>query len=306
MPMPTLSRVCVVCAFLLSGALGARALAQPVAPADLRREIERLQAENLRLATQVQTLTTKLAEAETARDAASRRAEDLAQAVERMRVDLQRRTDQVGELTPRGQTPPTLDPQPATHAPVPEDPMAAPASLLAELQERYQAAFGADAPSGAMTAAQRKAIDEWCVEQGRTLRGPVEWRVRLSDLREVRRNERSVLMTVVDPASGLPIGDTLEVAVPRAFADRVARELGVERGPEKAPMWTLVGTLTAAPKLNADRPTPGVFNHPAFVGAFVEFGFDLDWKSATVLQMPAAPAAPAATSSTVGAPTPGS
>lgn len=291
MPIPVPVRLCVLIALVLgAGLVASPARAQPVSPAELRREIDRLQAENLRLATQVQTLTTRLSEAEEARDEASRRAEQLAIAVERLRGDLQTRNEQINELIPEGTDPPSLDPQAPTQAEVPADPMASPASLLAELQRRYAADLAGGeqhdpaAAVPALTPARRKQLDDWCVDQARAVHGPIEWRVRFTDLRQAARNDRRALMTVIDPPTGLPIGPTLEVAVPRALADRLARELGVDGGDDKAPLWTLTGTMTAAPKLNPDRPTPGVFNHPLFVGPFVEFDFGLDWRNVVVVE----------------------
>lgn len=258
------------------------ALAQPVAPADLRREIEKLQAENQRLATQVEDLTARLGAAEAARDEATLRAEALATELERLRQG----QPSTATGSPSPQAPVAAEPP----APIPVDPMASPASLLRELQRRYGEAFAHDdageSQPSPLTVSARRALESWCVEQSRSLRGEVRWRVRFTALRPLGRNERSVMLAVLDPESDRPIGEALEIAVPRQFADRLARELGPTGGDDKSPPWTLVGTLTARPALNPDRPTPGVFNHPVFVGPFVEFGFDLRWESVT----PVAPA----------------
>ena len=254
--------------------------------AELRREIDRLQAENASLASQVQALTTRLTQAQTARDQERSRADQLAAQVTQLVEQLRQGGAPAADPDPTEITPP--QPAAPTHAPVPADPLASPASLLAELQRRYAADLApTDAnptdPAAPLSGERRRKIDQWCVEQASLIQGPIEWRVRFTDFREAARRDYRALMTVTDPASGLPIGDALDVAVPRTLAERLARELTLGRDPDKAPLWTLTGTLAAAPKLNPDRPTPGVFNHPAFVGPYVEFDFHLTWRNVTVL-----------------------
>lgn len=278
-PIPTLL------ACLLMPVAASAACAQPVTPAELRREIDTLKADNLRLGAQVETLTTQLESMTAERDAARARADQLAAAVAQLREDLRLRGEQTDDPTTERPEGPAPVAAPPTHAPIPEDPMAAPASLLAELERRYAEELGTEHadPAARLSAERRRVLEDWCRTQARALRGPIEWRVRFTSLTELRRNERAALMTVIDSDSGLPIGPTIEVAVPRAHADRLARELGLAGGEDKSALFTLTGTLIAAPKVNADRPTPGVFNHPAFIGAYVEFAFDLDWRTLVVV-----------------------
>ncbi|MEZ6232607.1 MAG: hypothetical protein R3B68_00300 [Phycisphaerales bacterium] len=259
-----------------------RALAQPVSPADLRREIERLQSENQRLATQALTAEEQAREALARAEAAEARAAELARTVDR----LEARLAGLGgpfESTPQ---PPTTEPTPADPAPepadIPAEPLASPASLLLELQRRFEGDIAADIadPARPLTTADRRTLTDWCERQARELRGSVDWRVRLWDLRPLGRNDRSAMLVVLDPATDQPIGEPLEVLVPRAPADRLARAL--EHADENngvPPVWTLRGAIAAAPHVNPDRPTEGVFNHPLLVERFVEFGFELRWNA---------------------------
>jgi hypothetical protein len=275
-----------IAALVMALAPGVPAVAQPVAPAELRREIENLQVENQSLANQVRVLTDQLATLQA----------EHAAALERLRTveaENQFLREQGAQAAPPGAAAPTESTEPAaTHAPIPEDPLASPASMLAELQRRYNADFGPpadpnmapspppiDTAAPPLTSALRKALDLWCVGQARELRGPIEWRVRFTGLRALDRSDYAAMLTVIDPATGLPIGDTLEVAVPRDQAERLARELGPTGGDVKAPLWVLTGSIIARPRFSADRATAGVFNHPAFVGPYVEFGFELDWEA---------------------------
>lgn len=281
-----------VLAFVTAIWLAASASAQPVSPADLRREIEMLQAENQRLATQVQALTARVAEAEAERDVFRERAAESEREIARLRAAGGAETGPTGARAhPEPDRPGPLNPAEAS---IPADPLASPASLLAELQRRYEADLAGlietPGPGDRLTPSQRRVLVDWCSAQAREIRGSVEWRVRLRDLRTSGRQERSVMLRVVDPETGRPIGEAIEVAVPRAFGDRVARELAAPGvGPEHS--WTLTGTLAAAPRVNPERPTRGVFNHPLLVGPYVELGFELDWKSLSAVQAPAEAAA---------------
>lgn len=287
MPIPhqprTLPRFWTLLALLLASG---PSLAQPSSPAELRRKIDELQAENVRLASELQALTLRLQDTEAQRELERARAGELERQVAKLLDELSRSSGPIpqSESGPSDPTPTSVP----TNAPIPADPLASPASLLAELQRRYAADLtpsdsSPTDPAAPLAADRRRQIDQWCAEQSSLLQGPVEWRVRFTDFREAARRDYRARLTVIDPASGLPVGDSIDVAVPRTLADRLERELTLGRDPDKAPLWTLVGALAAAPKLNPDRPTPGVFNHPAFVGPFVEFDFHLNWRSLTVL-----------------------
>ena len=262
--------------------LAPRALAQPVSPADLRREIERLQNENQRLATQALAAEEQAREALARAEAAEARAAELARTVERLEARLAG-LDGPFETTPAQQTTEATPPDPAAEpAEVPPDPMASPNSLLLELQRRFEADIAPEVadPTQPLSSADRRALTDWCERQARELRGSIDWRVRLWDLRPLGRTDRSAMLVVLDPATDQPIGAPLEVLVPRAPADRLARALEqAEQNTEAPPIWTLRGAIAAAPHVNPERPSAGVFNHPLLVGRFVEFGFELRWNA---------------------------
>ncbi|MCB9840417.1 MAG: hypothetical protein H6809_02040 [Phycisphaeraceae bacterium] len=268
------------------------ALAQPVSPADLRREIERLQSENQRLATQAQAAEEQAREALARAEAAEVRAAELARTVER----LEARLAGLGGPIERVPQQPTSEGAPseptAEPAKIPADPMASPSSLLLELQRRFEADIATDVadPAHPLTTADRRTLTDWCERQARELRGSIDWRVRLWDLRPLGRNDRSAMLVVLDPETDQPIGEPLEVLVPRAPADRLARALErADQSNQAPPIWTLRGAIAAAPHVNPDRPTEGVFNHPLLVGRFVEFGFELRWNAlgeAAPLELP--------------------
>ena len=108
--------------------------------------------------------------------------------------------------------------------------------------------------------------------------------MRLTQLEEHSASDRTAIATVLDPGSGLSIGAPLELAIPEAFYAQLRQELGPGAGGDgKAPEWMLAGTLEARPRVNAERDRPSVFTHPGFIGPYVEFYFDLNWESITVV-----------------------
>ncbi|MEM8757224.1 MAG: hypothetical protein AAGF47_05520 [Planctomycetota bacterium] len=169
----------------------------------------------------------------------------------------------------------TADRQPpasgAPRAPLPADPLASPATLLRELRSRYFNALR-DVPD--TTATERVRYKEqvalWCRLTQRELRGKRTWLVRFDELVPLRGDRAVARMTVLDEASGLPIGDPVDVAVPPRFAERIRVDARFDR-------WQLTSVVIAKPRYNEDRQTRGVFEFPPFVGPHVDFDFELDW-----------------------------
>lgn len=163
--------------------------------------------------------------------------------------------------------------EPRPTAPVPEDPLSSPASLLRELRAQYYERMrSVPDGTGAERAAYREEVALWCRLTERSLRGKRTWLVELDDLVPLARDRAVARLTVIDEQTGLPIGDPVDVAVPAKFADRVQREPRYDR-------WLLTAIVIATPGYNESRLTRGVFEYPPFVGPYVDFDFELDWIS---------------------------
>jgi outer membrane murein-binding lipoprotein Lpp len=270
--MVTIRQTCRAAAALCL--VGALARGQP--EADPRRQVDRL-------ATQVRDLTAQLAESQ--------------RHVERLQAE---RDELLARLRSADQTIAALrrggggGAAPA-RAPIPEDPSASPASLLAELHRRYQREVAslptADAGDAPGRAQHRRDTQRWCQQTARQLRAKAAWLVRLAGPRPGDAPEHvSVLVTVLDEASGLPIGDPFRSEIPQRIAQRIDRERRARR-PDDAP-WRATGLLIADPRFNPDRVEPGPYNTPPFVGLYVEFGFQIDWHSLTPADAPTATGEP--------------
>jgi hypothetical protein len=150
---------------------------------------------------------------------------------------------------------------------MPADPLASPATLLRELRDRY---FELVRSEPQETEAQRQALRErvvlWCRAMHRQLRDRRTWLVSFDEIMPLSGGVVA-RMTVLDGATGQALGEPVDVAVPRKFADRV--------GPRGR--WWLTSVVIAKPTFNESRQTRGVFEFPAFIGPFVEFDFELDW-----------------------------
>ncbi|MCC6284507.1 MAG: hypothetical protein IT439_04270 [Phycisphaerales bacterium] len=180
---------------------------------------------------------------------------------------------------------PATQPPAERVAPVPEAPMASPASLLAALQRMHHEQF--DPPATFKSEDERRsAIEKWCKTLSREMKGRPIWVVTISDLRETTAGRHEATFRVMDDELDLPVGGPFVLEIPRAFVPRV------RDGAAKFDRWILTLEFRAAPRFNADRVDEGVFNVPAFVGAFAEFGFEVEFKTLVGKKRDEAPAEP--------------
>lgn len=250
--LPMLS-MCVA----LAGQPDAAPPAQPNATQPASGDVEALQRE-------IASLRQSLAEAEN-------RYRRLEQDYAAVREQLAAAERFIAGIQAQSQTPMTLPPS-ESRAPVPEDPMASPASLLAALQSRYALEFGNEAPTEAAALADyRDRVEKWVKDISRELRGRPTWLVTISDVRETESGRMEGWVRIIDESSGLPIGDPFITELSRSQAARI-REGGFDR-------WRTTVALNARPRFNPERRDEGVFNVPAFIGPFVEFGFGADFRS---------------------------
>lgn len=255
------------------------ALAQDTSPAELRREIEALRAENDLLAANNEQLAAQ--NEQLTAQVASLRGE--IEVVSRARTEAER---QIAELKAQlaAQPKPTTNTKPETpavdpgapvdrglRAPVPEDHLASPASLYNAVVREYQARFpNPDLGTDDKDAAYQERLTKWTQDVNRSLRGQTRWRIMLTDIVQAKSPRGATArMAVLDPATGLQIGESFKVDVP----SRMALKLGTE----PTQYYDLTLMLSPTPIVNPARRTKGVFEWPPFVGPMVDFAFDFEW-----------------------------
>ncbi len=238
--------------------------AQPAAPAELHLEQLEMQRQRIELLEQrVSQLTTE-----------RRNIAGTLRQIEGMLAGLRAEMD-----TDHSRSPMVM------RAETPSDALASPASLMRELGIRYRAemagmAFATEAERGAFA----KKAQLWARLTNRELRGKRSWLVTLNDLASVGARGYVVRMTVLDEATGLPIGEAVDIGFPTKFLERF------ERG-SRSGRWVLTSIVIARPVFNESRVTPGVFEFPPYVGPMMEFDFDLDWYALSAWE-PGQPIAP--------------
>lgn len=252
------------------------ARAQGASPAELRREVDRLNEQLRVLRDELDQTRVSLRAAEQERAALAQRLRE----TESLLAELRARGP--GDALPP--TPTSSDPE---RTALPEDPLAAPGAIYDELRYRYERDL---APLPRATdqdrAAFRAEAQRWCKDAERQVRGRVHWVVRLENWSPSRSRRSEADLTVVDPVTLRPLGESVRVEVPARLAERVQRE------PERE-LWRASLLVTAKPIYNPDRAVRGVFDSPRFVGPMVEFDFSIEWLGlAGVDERPDEPDAP--------------
>ena len=232
---------------------------QDASPAEFRRELEQLRAENDALRRQNEVLLARVA-------------------------DLERRLGEALAAQPPAtgaSPPPPPPPGPPAGVPdrpaetptdtLPDDPLAAPDAMLAHLRRAYREAFG-HLPR--TTARQRQEYAErvrrWITDVSNEARGTPTWLVRLSRPQQVAGRRFEAMMVVLDRRTLAPIGQPFLVDVPAGVVDRL--------NDARFDAWDLTVLFAAAPTFDPERAEPGPLDHPRFVGPYAEFGYALDWR----------------------------
>lgn len=170
---------------------------------------------------------------------------------------------------------------PKLTADIPADPLASLESMLAALQSRYRAdmaEFGGEGakPDAATEQKHKSAVARWVADQKKALSGKSQWLVRIvrTDSQTGRQTGVSELETsvqIIEPTSGLPIGEQFRLKVPSRF-------LRVVQNAKPDELYTLSGTFAASPKFNAQRESEGAFNVPPLIGKYAEFDYTFVWE----------------------------
>ena len=231
--------------------------------AALKADIAKLREENTALRLQVQSL-------DQLRGDLTNQLAGQALVLAALREDIRAILETVRVLAPR------RAPIETANAPVPQDPLASPASLLTALRERYERdihtlARPKDMSDDAFLGKRREFLEKWCTNMARAFRGKTRWLVRIDSDPPIDGRIRAGRMTVLDPLTRQAIGDSFAVEVPNRFSDVLAAANG-------SGLYELDLTLTAAPKFDATLASPTVFNYPPQVGPFVRFGMETEWQ----------------------------
>lgn len=153
-------------------------------------------------------------------------------------------------------------------APVPGDPFAAPEAMYQHLLDRHQEevveAEDAKAPD---IRSPEQAARRWARIVSQRVRQPVEWTIRVLELSETEGRDYRARVEVLDPASGLPIGDPFEITLRMREASRIQEQPLQER-------WILSGVFGASPRVVSDEEQSRLFGKPRMIGERIEFGWE--------------------------------
>lgn len=240
--------------------------AAPPALAQGERSPNDLRVENDRLKERIEELESQL-------DAARRRIDSMSETINRLREQLRNR-----DAGPDGGDAPGSDdgagspPQRET-APVPDDPFAAPAAMLASLRESYDERFGSrDIGAGRERDEYLRDVRLWSRQASRDSRGQIEWPVRVVDVLEEDGPRQVFLIEVVDRSSGLPVGEPFEIEVLGRNAVRLREVVGE--------VWILDGVLRGEARVD-ERATSedAATGEGAYIGPFALFTYEVAVRS---------------------------
>ncbi len=269
--------------------------AQPADPSpdQLRREVDRLVKRN-------DELNIRLSDQSKQIERLASEKRDLSAQIERLNAEIVGLRSQITQLQaakivepPKGPPPTSTSAQTTTSAaPIPDDALASPASMLVALKRSHAEGFK-DWPheSKAEGEAYALAAEDWCERLAKVWRGERTWLVRLSDWRRDEFASPSVLIRLIDPGTGLVIGEPFRREIPRKFIERLERRQRlVDAGHAPEVPWVARVFVVARPQFNAERTEVGPYDEPAIIGHQVEFAYELQWRSLYLSK--AAPTAP--------------
>lgn len=260
------------------------ALAQPTdaSPDQLRREIDRLVKRN-------DELNIRLSDQSKQIERLAGEKRDLTGQIDRLTTEMATLKSQITQLqaakpadSPKASPPASGSSSPATaSAPIPDDALASPASMLTALKRSHAEGFK-DWPHDSKPEAEAYALaaEDWCERLAKVWRGERTWLVRLSDWRSDDFAPPSVLIRLIDPGTGLVIGEPFRREIPRKFIERLdRRQRLVDAGRAPDLPWVARVFIVARPQFNAERTEVGPYDEPAFIGHQVEFAYELQWRS---------------------------
>ncbi|MEC9373186.1 MAG: hypothetical protein VYC34_05050, partial [Planctomycetota bacterium] len=162
----------------------------------------------------------------------------------------------------------------APRAEVPDDWTAAPEALYAALVRSYENELGGTARD--TEGEKRRYLNDarrWARLHSQRMRETVEWRVRVVEV-EAQGNGAIATLEVIEPGSGLPIGDAFEMELrPREAAK-------VQEAPDQE-MWTMTGVFVAKPTVDEESGEDRVFSARKLIGPFIAFDWEFNVRALT-------------------------
>lgn len=166
---------------------------------------------------------------------------------------------------------------------VPKDPMACPASMVAEMRRRYEKDFHEPAAETEAGRKQRQMeVQRWCREMPKALRGRARWLVRLIDVGNEEAGKETVKYQVLDAMTREPVGEEVVSPLPLAHVARV-------KGLAVGTLMEVGALMEAEPTFNASRVGGSVFDYPPLLGAYAESGVRVEWQSVEAIKDSARP-----------------
>jgi hypothetical protein len=160
------------------------------------------------------------------------------------------------------------------------EPLASPDALLAHLRVQYE--HFADEHGPFETERERNAyllrLRRWVATMNQRYRGTVDWTCRVAARQRLADGDTFLDLVVLDD-EGRALSERFVVVVPsrmRAAAERLVVNEGAR----------VRGVMRPKVRLNEDRQTAGAFDIPPFIGAFVEYDFEVQMTSLVRTSLP--------------------
>jgi hypothetical protein len=211
--------------------------------ADLRREVQRLELENAELKERL------------------RRAEDRIKQLEAQIQSMQ--TSGGTGATPAEEEQVSIDET---------QPLASPRAIVAALRASYETAMDGmemGEPDSRERTRYRGALERWSVASEREMRGTIEWRVAVAEVKpHANGKDFVVVMQAVDPKYGTKLGKPFEALLPGN------RTRNLEGGTDG--QWELKGRLTTDIILDERITGEGAFENAMYLGSFAELRYAVE------------------------------
>ncbi len=166
-----------------------------------------------------------------------------------------------------------------TKADIPDDPLACPDAMLADLKRKYESEFGS-LQDPRDDASLRLKAQRWTREVEREARGKATWVVKVARTDQIGQGANAIARataTVLDATTRLPMGDNFAMDIPPRFAGKMLAAGGDT-------MWQIALTVAPRVKFNPQRHSAGKPDVPPFVGRYVELEPEYIIESVTELK----------------------
>ncbi|MBL1215862.1 MAG: hypothetical protein D8M59_00020 [Planctomycetes bacterium] len=158
-------------------------------------------------------------------------------------------------------------------------PMASPDAMLKAIQDSYaEITDGLTHDGERDRALYLRRLRQWITRIDKEFTGPVEWVVELVRFEQTGERTDLAILVVRDAETGYRLSRDFDIPVTKRLSRRL---IDIPAGA----LLELHGIMRCRLNLNEARPEVGPFNEPRFVGAFVEYDYEITIQSLTRLEI---------------------